>query len=214
MKTSHKILLICGIIIPLFYISIDTISAFLYQGYIYTDQAISELSAIGAPTAWIWTILNFVYNPLLVAFGIGVLKSADSKRGLRISGILMIIGGILGFGWLFFPMNMRGNIGTAFDVGHLVMSAVTVLTLTLIILFGSGAAGKRFRIYSILTIIVMLGGGGYSGTQAPRVAAQLPTPWMGTIERVSVFLPLIWILVLAVVLLRARRFNIERSNIV
>lgn len=46
-----KVLLICGIIIPIFYISIDTISALLYTGYSYIDQAISELSAIGAPTA-------------------------------------------------------------------------------------------------------------------------------------------------------------------
>lgn len=197
-----KTLLICGIVIPIYYISIDAVCALSYAGYSYFDQAISELSAIGSPTASLWKILSLLYNPLVFAFGLGIVMSAPSKKFLRIAGYIMCISAIVGYGWMFFPMNMRGNIGSASDTGHLVMAGLTVLMMTLFILFGSGAGGKKFRIYSIFTIVVMLGFGTYVGMQAPRVAAQLPTPGMGIIERISVFSPMIWMLVLSALLLR------------
>ncbi|MCX6743207.1 MAG: DUF998 domain-containing protein, partial [Candidatus Parcubacteria bacterium] len=158
-KRITKILLICGILLFSIYIGIDTLSAILYQGYNYTDQAISELSAIGAPTAWLWIILNFVFQPLLLAFGAGVRLAAGERRNLRLAGTIMMIGGIIGFGWLLFPMNMRGAVGSTTDTMHLVMSAVTVLLFILYISFGSGAKGLWFRLYSILTILLMLGFG-------------------------------------------------------
>jgi hypothetical protein len=197
-----KVLLICGFVIPIYYISIDAVCAMSYGGYRYFDMAISELSAIGSPTASLWKILVILYNPLLFFFGLGIIRSASSKKSLRIAGYIMSISAILGYGWKFFPMNMRGNIGSASDTGHLAMAGLTVLMMTLFIAFGSGADGKKFRIYSIFTIAVMFGFGFYVGTQAPRVAAQLPTPGMGIIERISVFSPMIWMLVLSVVLLR------------
>jgi hypothetical membrane protein len=202
-RTLLKALLICGILAPLIYIGVDILAASLYEGYSYTDQAISELSAINAPTSWLWNILVFVFNPLIVAFGTGVWFSSDRKRPLNITGILLVIWGILGFIWLLFPMNMRGAIGSASDTGHLILSGVTVLLLTMFIGFGSVAYGKGFRIYSFLTIIIMLVFGALVGIQAPRVAAQLPTPWMGIMERVSVFLPMLWVVVLAIILLHS-----------
>jgi len=200
-----KILLVCGILSSLLYVSVDTIAALLYQGYSYADQAISELSAIGAPTRPLWVAMNFLFNPLLIAFGMGVWKSASAKHSLRIAGALIVAWGFLGFVWLFFPMHMRGAIGSATDTGHLVLSGVTVLLITVFMGFGFGAEGKWFRFYSLLTILVMLVFGALVGTQAPRVAAQLPTPWMGIIERVSVFSPMLWVSVLAVVLLRGKK---------
>jgi hypothetical membrane protein len=204
----HKLvntLLICGIIYPLLYILADLIGSLVYPGYSYIDQTISELSAIGAPTAHYWVAMSFVFNPLLIAFGIGVLKASVKKRLLRILGTLITIWGLIGFVWLFFPMNMRGNIGSVNDTGHLVMAAITVLLMTAIVAVGSGAFGRYFRIYSIITILLMLSFGAFAGMQAPSVASQLPTPGLGIIERVSVFSPMIWILVLATNLLHIQK---------
>jgi hypothetical protein len=205
-KIALKVLLFCGIFSSLLYVSMDVIAGMIYYGYSFNSQAISELSAIGAPTRLFWIVMSFFFNPLVIAFGVGVWLYAGRKRSLQIAGILLALWGALGFVWLFFPMHMRGAIGgSATDTGHLVLSAVTVLLMTMFISFGSGASGKLFRIYSILTILVMLSFGAYVGTQAPRVAAQLPTPWMGVMERVSVFSPMLWVLVLAVVLLRVEK---------
>ncbi|VVB77869.1 Uncharacterised protein [uncultured archaeon] len=196
-----KLLLICSILSTLLYISADFICSVVYPSYSYADQAISELSAIGSPTTSLWKTLTFMFSPLIIAFGIGVFI-VGKKRSLKVTGILLLLFGISGYAWLFFPMNMRGNIGGASDTGHLVLSAITVLLLTLILGFGSGAKGKKFRIYSILTMIIMLFFGFLVGTMAPKVAAQEPTPWMGIFERISVFSPMIWIMVLGIILLK------------
>lgn len=202
MKRIDKFLLLCGIIIPFYYIGIDALCALQYEGYSYADQAISELSAIGSPTASLWNTFIILYNPLIFALGLGVLRTASLKKSLRITGYLLMAQAIIGYGWIFFPMSMRGNIGSANDLGHLIMSGLTVLMMTLVIAFGSGANGKKFRIYSVLTILTMMAGGGYTASQASRVVAQLPTPWMGIAERIGVFSPMIWMAVLAIVLLK------------
>jgi K+-transporting ATPase A subunit len=144
--------------------------------------------------------MTFLFNPLLILFGIGVRKVAE-KRSLRFTGNLLIVWGLLGFVWLFFPMHMRGAIGSTTDTMHLVLAGVTVSLMALFIGFGSGAKGKGFRLYSILTILTMLIFGALVGQQAPRVAAQLSTPWMGVMERVSVYAPMLWVFFLAIVLL-------------
>lgn len=205
----RKTLLVCGILAPLIYALMDVTSVMMYPGYSFNSQTVSELSAIGAPTRLFWIVLSFVFNPLLIAFGVGVWQSAVRKRFLRITGILLTLWGWLGFAWLFFPMNMRGAIGSSTDTGHLVLAGVTVLLMTLFIMFGSGATGKWFRIYSVLTILTMLGFGAVVAVHAPQVAANTPTPWMGVMERVSVYSAMLWVLVLASVLLRVSK---ERSK--
>ncbi len=37
----------------------------------------------------------------------------------------------------------------------------------------------------------------------PRVAAQLPTPWLGIKERINIYASMLWVLVLAIKTLRA-----------
>jgi hypothetical protein len=85
------------------------------------------------------------------------------------------------------------------------MAALQVVTMLLFIGFGSGADGRGFRIFSILMIAAILIGGGVTATQTARIAEGLPTPWIGLIERVSFYGPSLWMLALAVVLLRRRR---------
>jgi hypothetical membrane protein len=201
--TITKALLICGIVSTVLYIGTDIVAAMIWPGYSYADQAISELSAIGAPTRPLWLAMSFLYNPLLIAFGIGVWRVAGDKRSLRITGILLAVWGVIGFLWLPFPMHLRGAGRSFTDTMHIVMTGVTVLLITVFISFGSGARGKWFRIYSILTIALMYGFGALTSMLAARIDTG-PTPWMGAFERVIVYSPMLWVLVLAVVLLRTR----------
>jgi len=135
-----------------------------WEDYSYNSQTISELSAIGAQTRTAWLVaMIFLFNPLLIAFGIGVWKSAGEKRSLKITGILLSLWGALGYAWLLFPMHMRGEIGSITDTGHLVMAGITVPLMMLFIGFGSGARGKWFRLYSILSILIMSVFGAWTG---------------------------------------------------
>ncbi len=200
-----KFLLACGSIAALLYVATDITLAVRWQGYSYINQSISELSAIGAPTRHIWIVMSFFFNPLFVAFGIGILKAAGTRRSVRITGILLTLWGALGFVWLLFPMHMRGAIGSATDTMHFVMTGVALPLMLLFIIFGSVDQARWFRFFSILTILAMLVFGALVSGQLPLLRAQLPTPWMGVMERICVYSPMLWLLVLAVILLRQKR---------
>jgi hypothetical protein len=43
--------------------------------------------------------------------------------------------------------------------------------------------------------------GALAGLRGARIAAQLPTPWLGVMERVNVYSSLLWVAVLAITLL-------------
>jgi hypothetical protein len=201
-----NILLVCGIISSVLYIGTDIFAATIYPGYSYTAQQVSELSALGAPTRPLWIAMTSVWTLLVVAFGIGVWRLAGLKRSLRITGLLLVAFGIIGLSWtLFSPMNLRGTIETVTasttDTMHLVIGGLQILVMVLFIAFGSGASGRAFRIYSIATIMAMLVFGALVSTQVSAIAAGQPTPWMGVVERVAVYSPMLWVLALAIVLM-------------
>lgn len=198
-----------GIAAPVIYIVSDVVASLSYRGYSYVNQSVSELSAIGAPTALLWKILTLPFSPLIIAFGFGVAVMARRTR-MRFTGWLLVLWGISGYAWLFFPMNVRGKVGSATDSGHLVLAVFTVLLLLTILVIGSGVLGKRFRAYSYISIAIMLIFGAAVGSQSPNVAAQLPTPFMGILERVSSFTPMVWMGVLAYSLLKTGPGYVKR----
>lgn len=202
-----KVLLICGILSSLVYVGADILAATQWKGYSYTDQMISELMAIEAPTRPLMISLLTIYDALVIAFGLGVWATNSRKRALRITGVLLVVYAIAGFaGLLFFPMHVRGGaVMTTTDTMHVVVTSVLVLSILLFIGFGSTADGKWFRLYSIATIVIVIVFGAWTGLDGARVAAQLPTPWMGVKERINVYGSMLWVLVLAVVLLRAEK---------
>ena len=79
---------------------------------------------------------------------------------------------------------------------------VLVLFMMLAMGFGAAAFGRRFRLYSIATILMLVVGGVLTGLDQPRLVANLPTPWMGVWERIDIGVFLLWVVVLAVALLR------------
>jgi hypothetical protein len=81
---------------------------------------------------------------------------------------------------------------------------VTVVLMFAAIAFGAAAFGLWFRLYSIVTIVILLAFGAITTSNAARVAANLPTPWVGLWERISICGFLLWVVVLTIVLLRNR----------
>jgi len=202
---ERKILLLCGILASLLYVATDILAATRWHGYSYAAQTVSELFAIGAPTRSLVVLRGLAYSVLLIAFGLGVWGSASRKRALRIAGGLLIAIGVVDLvAPPFAPMHLRGVERTLTDTMHIILASVDVIFILLIIGFGTNAFGKRFRLYSIVTILIVLVFGTLSGLQGPRIAANLPTPWVGVTERTSVFGYMLWLIVLAITLLRVR----------
>jgi hypothetical protein len=209
--TSHqprrKALLACGVASALLYALM--IWGIRYEGYNPMSQVPSELTAIGAPTRALWARLGWIYTGLVAAFGIGVWKSALGSRAVRIVGGLILAHASLGLLWPFAAMHPREVLaaggGTLSDTLHQVLAAVTVFLMFLAIGFGATAFGTRFRLYSIVTIVVLLVFGGLTFLYAPLLQMNLPTPWIGLWERINISVFLMWVGVLAAVLLRPVR---------
>jgi len=202
----RKALFFCGILASLLYVAMTLFVGMLWEDYSAAAQTISELSAIGAPTRPLWMLLGTVYSVLMVAFGCVVWKSAPPNRALRVVGALIVAHGV--FGYLWPPMHQRAVLaaggGTLTDTLHLVWAMVNGLFFLLAVGFGAAAFEKRFRVYSIATLVILLACGAWSGTYASAIQANLPTPWAGVWERITSTTYMLWIAVLATTLLRTR----------
>lgn len=205
-------MLICGLLSSLLYVAMLIFVPMQYEGYNSASQTISELSAIGAPSRPLWVPLGIVYTLLIAVFGWGIRQSAFQNRKLRIAGDLLFIYGIIGIGWVFAPMHQRevlaGGGGTISDTMHLVMGAVSNLFMMSAMGFAAAAFGKRFRLYTIITIVSLLTFGILTGMSAPDVNANRPTPWVGIYEIIMLGVFLLWVVVLAIILLKKEKSTV------
>lgn len=202
--TMRKALLLCGIVASPLYVLATVLGAMGFEGYDSRSQTVSELFAIGAPSKSLVDPLLIVYSMLWIAFGTGVWHSAGRKRALRIAAGGLIGKEVAGLAvQLFFPMHLRGVAGTSSDPVHGILTLVGVLSFLTAMASGATALGKRFRLYSIVTLLTCVVFGTLAGLDIPRMVANEPTPWMGVWERINIFAYLLWAVVLALGLLRA-----------
>jgi len=200
-------LLACGIAAAVLYIAMTMTVGRLWDGYSVASQTISELSAIGAPTRPLWLGLAAVYTALFAAFGWIVWTVAPPNRALRAVGAFVLAQAVFGVFWP--PMHQRTVLaaggGTLTDTLHIVWTIVTGVLFMLAMGFGAAAFGRRFRIYSVVTMGVVFACGAWTGTFASRMQANLPTPGVGVWERINTTAFMVWIAVLAIVVFRKSR---------
>jgi uncharacterized protein DUF998 len=196
-------LLTCGILAGGLYVGMTLFTGLLWDGYSAADQTISELSAIDAPTRHLWMVLGMIYSALMVVFGWAVWKSAP-HRALRIAGALLLMQAVFGVFWP--PMHQRAVLAaggaTMTDTLHIVWTVVTGLFFMVALGFGAAALGKRFRVYTLVTMAIVFACGAWTGTYTPAIQANMPTPWVGVWERINTNVFMLWVAVLAVMLLR------------
>ena len=197
---TRRISLLCGILSSLLYVAMNVLVPMQWEGYSSASQTVSELSAIGAPTRPLWVVLGMVYILLFAAFGLGVWQSAGGNRRLRVLGGLILAYCVVNLYWP--PMHLRGIEPSLTDTLHIVWSIVAVLLMMLMMGFGAAALGTRFRVYTIATMGILVAFGLVTGKDGPRIAANLPTPWVGVWERILIAVFLLWVMVLAIRLLR------------
>lgn len=206
---ARRMLLICGILSSAYYVAMNIFIPMKYPGYSTFSQTVSELSAIGTPTRQLWVSLMIVYAVLVIAFGWGVWLSVNRYNCLRVVAVFMVINVIIGLFWP--PMHQREVLatgeGTLTDILHIVWTAITIPLMFLAIGLGAAAFGKHFRIYSIVTIVAMLLFGVLTGLDSSRMEANLSTPMIGVWERICIGAYMLWVMVLAVILLRGKKHS-------
>jgi hypothetical protein len=213
----RKILLGSGIAAAALYVGIDAMAALRYDGYSYTGQTISELSAVDAPTRSLWIPLASGYSVLTIACGAGIWAAAGQQRKLKVVASLVAGLGTVGLvAWPFAPMHQREVLaaggGTLTDTMHIVLATVDSFLFILAIVSGATAFGRSFRLYSFATISFVLVSGALTGLEGGKVGNNEPTPWIGVTERIAVFGSMLWIAVLAGGLLFADRATASRPQ--
>ncbi|KAM3103355.1 DUF998 domain-containing protein [Phormidesmis sp. 146-20] len=206
----RKVLLVCGILSSLIYVTTVVLAPMRWEGYSSASQTVSELIAIDAPTRSLVVPLFILYSLLVYAFGVGVWQLSGQKRVLRFAAVGLVGKEVLGLVvTLFFPMHLRGIEGTLTDTMHATLTGVGLLFMLLALGCAAIAFGKWFRLYSIATILIFVVFGVLAGLDGSRLEANLPTPWMGVWERINIFAYMLWVVVLSIALLRNQ---VERSQ--
>lgn len=207
----YKGLLFCGILSSIWYILINCYVPLQDEAYSVATLTVSELSAIGDPTRILWVLLVLAYPLLFSAFGWGVMMTAEGKRALRTVGGLILAYSIFNLFWP--PMHMRGNEPTLTDTLHIVWAIITNIFMWSFMVLGAIALDKRFRIYTIVSIILHLVFGYRTFLEAPNIAKNGPTPMIGIWERVNILIFMLWVIVFALVLLkRNKELNAENQG--
>jgi hypothetical protein len=205
-KALLKGFLICGCMSSLLYVAINIIVALNWDSYSSVSQTVSELSAVGAPTRYLWIVLSTPYTLLMIAFAYGVFVTARENRRLRTVGRFLIAYAFLGILWPFAPMHLREALandqGTFSDTVHIALGAVTEVIFFLAVGFAATVFGRKFRFYSISTLVLLILFGILTFLEAPAIAESQPTPLIGVWERINIGLFLLWITVLSVILLK------------
>jgi hypothetical protein len=210
----RKALLVCGILSMLWYVVINVIVPIQYPGYEIASQTVSELSAIDAPTRPLWFALCTLYSLFFIAFGLGIWLSADENRKLRIVAIVILFDAVLGFFWP--PMHQREVIaaggGTLIDTLHLVWAFVHLTLMLLMIGFGAASFGKTFRIFSVAIVLIFIVFGILTTNESPGIRQNLPTPHIGTWERINIGAYMLWVIVFAAMLLKKNNKVFNTTN--
>jgi Protein of unknown function (DUF998) len=201
--TVRKVLLVCGALSSLLYGMMDVIEGMLWRNYNWLSQEFSRLSSVGAPSRPLHLVLGSIYTVLVVAFGVGVWWSAGPKRALRVVGGALIVYGLVSYVWpQFYPEDLTMPVSAVTNTMHIILTVVTVSSWMLILGFGASIFGKRFRLYSLGTLVTVLVFGALTGSQASALIAGQPTPWLGLTERINIYSFMVWAVVLAAALFR------------
>jgi hypothetical protein len=145
---ARRVLLGCGILSSLLYVAANLLGARRWRDYSLNSQTVSELSAIGAPSRPLVIPLLCAHGALVIPFGLGVWESAGPKRGLRVTGALLVGLGASDLPAPLFPMHRREALArgerSRTDTMHIIVTSVNSLIILLAMGFGSTAFGKPF----------------------------------------------------------------------
>lgn len=193
-------LLWCGVASSVVYATTEIAASMRWEGYDWTARMVSDLFAVSAPTRSVIVGPMLVYNGLILAFGVGVWL-CRKNRAQAVTALLLVAYSIAGvIGLLVFPLDYnKSGSGAAM---HMAATFTLIVLMFLFIVAAAVGSGKAFRIYSLITVLMIIGGAVLAGMQVPRIEAGLATPGLGVFERLNIYSMLLWVAVFALSLLR------------
>ena len=200
LELRKKILFYGGIFCFIVYLSMDIIGGIITPGYSYLIHAVSELTQAGAEYRLLLSPFLFVSAIMGILFGIGIVSNFKytQNRLLFLGGILIIISGILtSFTGAIFPQDPINGDTTFAGTMHLILVGISaILVFPIILMIGIGLyrekQWKSFRLYSIITVLIVVIFGGLT-----PVLMMNDIELLGLFERIVIYAYLLWVFVIA-----------------
>lgn len=176
-----------GIVALLSYTVAVVFSPLDYLGYNWMAQAVSDLSALNAPSLGLWNQLSSLYNICTLICAMMVCAGIQGKgsRLLR-SGIYLFTARewISAVGFSMFPLSDSGYAGTFQDKMHILSTILVVLLsiVSLVMLIIAGTKRKEYRSFGVFARIAL--GMMLVGALGMNI---VPKEYFGVVERFSVF---------------------------
>lgn len=206
MRSSLRILCCFGLLAPLWMIASVTYSGMIYPGYSHIDQAMSELHAVGSPIEKIAPFINhYPLSILFAGFGFFVM-SYFSSRAARFSGFLIILHGVatLSAGYFACDVGCAPGSTSISQVLHGFSSLAILLTLLVAPAIWVVISKHELKIvwFGWLSAAAVLG---QLLMMIPTIDALTTGERFGLYQRLAYSVPLTWLFVFALVLIRDSR---------
>ena len=176
-----------GFVSLLSYTAAVVFSPLAYPGYIWTQQAVSDLSAANAPSRMLWSQLSSLYAlcGIVSVMAVCVFVQGRLNKPLRLGAYLFAaMNWVSAAGYASFPLTDSGYAGAFQDVMHMAVTAGVVgLSIVSLVLVAIG--GLRRKTYVslgalALTALALMFAG-------PVGIGLAPKSLFGVFERFSVF---------------------------
>lgn len=194
---------IFGIISLLSYTAMVLFSPLAYPGYDWMSMAVSDLSAVGAPSAELANQLNALFGPCAIVSIMGVCGGISEYRfGFFKAGIYsyVMMEWLCTVGYKLFPWVQDESMTYFQNLMHLIVTVLVVLLSMIGLIFIALGAKKEgigsLSVWAIICLAAMVIG--------PIGTALLPKAVFGLFERFSTFSAVVFNAVLGVYLWRGR----------
>lgn len=208
MKNKKLINWLClsGIIALIFYHLHGVIGATYYSGYNWLMQAMSDLTAVDAPSYVIASSYTTIYSifACLCCTLVSILVKNENKLLKLGVYIFCIMNFVSAIGYALFPLSSSGFDGSFQTIMHVyvVTALVVLLSIISLILIGFGSFKGKYKALGILSITALLFM--FVGAIGSRI---VPKEYFGLFERFSTYSVVIFNAILG--LYGFRVFNIK-----
>ncbi|MCP8308657.1 MAG: DUF998 domain-containing protein [archaeon] len=205
--TTQMLLAICGIIGPILYTIVVITLGFLRPGYNHVMQFMSELGEVGSQNAIIMNIAGFqLLGVLMIGFAFGLYRGTGRGIASKISAALVVVAGsgLVAVG--FFPCD-PGCVNVSFTgFMHSITATIPAVAmgfapLVISLRMKNDILWEGYWLYSLSTSIVTI-------ILSPLTFLTVFEPWAGALQRLSMAVGLLWIMVISIRLFRLSRISI------
>ena len=197
LKRISIVAFICGLSSLVFYILHDYIGGLYYPGYDRMSQAVSDLTALDAPSYAISRSYSSIYGIFCIACCLLLCLAFGKAHKLLKLGVICctVMQLVSAVGYSLFPLTGSGYDGSTGSFIHVYVLTVAVVALSILslVLIAIGSFKDRLKLLGILAIIAlacMFFGAAGSGSIAHE--------YFGIVERFSTYSAVAFTAVLAV----------------